>query len=350
MIASHRGAPPARTRFVVPAGSEASTPPERRGIARDGVRLLVVTPHGLVHRRFRDLPGLLSAGDVLVVNTSATLAAALHARHDDGRIVPLHVAGWLDPSLWIVEVRLQHNDGPDLNMREGDVLRLPGALMLRLVHPHPDSAAVTSRLWVAAASPTTEPLRYLARHGHPVTYRHVAADLPLSAYQTVYAAEPGSAEMPSAGRPFTIDLLGRVAAAGVIVAPLTLHAGLSSPEAHEPPAPEPYSVPESTARLVVEARRAGRRVIAVGTTVVRALETIGENGLGGSGWTDLVLGPDRPARLVSGLITGLHLPESSHLQLLEAVASAPLVDAAYLAAVQGGYLWHEFGDSMLFLP
>jgi S-adenosylmethionine:tRNA ribosyltransferase-isomerase len=352
VIAQPHGAARARPRFVVPAGFEASTPPERRGIARDGVRLLVVTPHGLVHQRFRDLPGLLGAGDVLVVNTSATLAAALSARQHDGRPALLHVSGWLDPSSWIVEVRRQDNAGPDLSAREGDVLRLPGALTLTLVRPHPDTRSLTSRLWLGAATPTTEPVHYLANHGHPITYRHSAAELPLSAYQNVYAAEPGSAEMPSAGRPFTTDLLGRLVAAGVRVAPVTLHAGVSSPESHEPPAPERYAVPDSTARLVADARRAGGRVIAVGTTVVRALETVGESGevVGGSGWTDLVLGQDRPARVVSGLITGLHLPESSHLLLLEAVAGADLVDAAYGAAVQAGYLWHEFGDSMLFLP
>jgi S-adenosylmethionine:tRNA ribosyltransferase-isomerase len=204
---------------------------------------------------------------------------------------------------------------------------------------------------VAAVAPDTEPLAYLGTHGRPIAYGHLLGNLPLSAHQTVYAEQPGSAEMPSAGRPFTRELLVRLVAAGITVAPLTLHAGVSSPELHEPPAPERYSVPPSTARLVEHTRRAGNRVVAVGTTVVRALETVAENGNTAlSGWTDLVLGPGHPARVVSGLVTGLHLPESSHLLLLDAVVGPRLVDDAYAAAVAGGYLWHEFGDSMLFLP
>jgi S-adenosylmethionine:tRNA ribosyltransferase-isomerase len=132
-----------------------------------------------------------------------------------------------------------------------------------------------------------------------------------------------------------------------------LHTGVSSPEAHEPPYPERFTVPEATARLVTGTRSAGRRVIAVGTTVTRALESAtDEDGVTApaAGWTDLVLGPDRPARVVNGLITGLHAPEASHLKLLEAVAGADLVEAAYRRAVAEHFLWHEFGDSMLFLP
>jgi S-adenosylmethionine:tRNA ribosyltransferase-isomerase len=159
--------------------------------------------------------------------------------------------------------------------------------------------------------------------------------------------------MASAGRPFTDRLLVRLMARGIAVVPLVLHTGVSSPELHEPPSPERFAVPDGTARLVNATRRAGSRVVAVGTTVTRALETVtGEDGVAqaGQGWTDLVLGPDRPARAVTGLITGLHAPEASHLQLLEAVAGPGLVARAYAAAVDQHFLWHEFGDSMLFLP
>jgi S-adenosylmethionine:tRNA ribosyltransferase-isomerase len=159
--------------------------------------------------------------------------------------------------------------------------------------------------------------------------------------------------MPSAGRPFTATLLVRLMAAGVTVAPVVLHAGVASPELHEPPSPERFVVPAATARLVASTRAAGRRVVAVGTTVVRALETVAEldgSVSPGQGWTDLVLSPARPARVVTGLISGLHEPEATHLLLLEAVAGADLVAAAYAAAVERRYLWHEFGDSMLFLP
>jgi S-adenosylmethionine:tRNA ribosyltransferase-isomerase len=344
-------APSPSTRFEIPVDGEASLPPELRGIARDGVRLLVATPTGFTHRRFRDLPGVLDAGDLVVVNTSATVPAALSACRADGVVATVHVSTWLDSSAWIVEIRSQDNAGPDLALVEDGVLRLPGEVTLTLVRRHPDPTASSSRLWLAAVAPITDLVPYLQKHGRPIVYRHLAQRLPLSAHQTFYADQPGSAEMPSAGRPFTFDLLARLMAAGIVVAPLVLHAGVSSPEFHESPAPERYVVPPSTARLVATARRAGKRVVAVGTTVVRALETDAENGgTGGGGWTDLVLGPGRPVRVVNGLITGLHLPESSHLLLLEAVAGAQLVQAAYTSAIDRGYLWHEFGDSMLFLP
>jgi S-adenosylmethionine:tRNA ribosyltransferase-isomerase len=145
----------------------------------------------------------------------------------------------------------------------------------------------------------------------------------------------------------------RLMARGVTVAPLVLHAGVSSQEKHEPPMPERFAVPAATARQVNSAREAGARVVAVGTTVVRALETVATPGgtvSPGHGWTDLVLGPDRPARAVTGLISGLHEPEASHLALLEAVAGPALVGRAYEAAVAERYLWHEFGDSTLLLP
>ena len=190
-------------------------------------------------------------------------------------------------------------------------------------------------------------------HGQPIRYGYVHGSFPLAAYQNVYATEPGSAEMASAGRPLTERLIVALVARGIPVLPVVLHTGVSSPELHEPPYPERYAVPEVTARLVTTTRRAGGRVVAVGTTVTRALETAtDDDGVvrPRSGWTDLVLGPDRPARTVTGLLTGLHAPEASHLQLLEAVAGRALVDEAYRAAVAEHYLWHEFGDAMLFLP
>jgi S-adenosylmethionine:tRNA ribosyltransferase-isomerase len=345
--------PRPRTRFELPAELEAALPPERRGLARDGVRLLVASPSGLSHHRFADLPGLLEAGDLVVVNTSATLPAALTAQRAGGRATPVHVSGWLDASTWIVEVRRADNRGPDLGIQPHDLLQLPGGVTLTLAHAYPDPATAMPRLWQMGVTPPTDPIAYLSQHGRPIAYTHVTTRAPLSDYQTVYADQPGSAEMVSAGRPFTTELLARLLAAGVTVAPLTLHAGVSSPEFQEPPAPERYSIPAHTARLVAATRGAGKRVVAVGTTVVRALETVvGFDGhIGsGSGWTDLVLGPERPAQVVTGLVTGLHLPESSHLLLLEAVAGPSLVHAAYAAAIETGYLWHEFGDSMLFLP
>jgi S-adenosylmethionine:tRNA ribosyltransferase-isomerase len=344
--------PEPAVRFVLPRAAEATAPPESRGLPRDGVRLLVARPDGIVHRRFRDLPALLSPGDLVVVNTSATLPAAVDGQLR-GRPRPVHVSGALDDGSWTVEVRLPDNSGPELDVTAGEELALPGGLVLRLAAAWPDPSASGSRLWRATPSRPARPAAYLSAHGHPVAYAYLSGRPRLRDVQTVFADEPGSAEMASAGRPFTAELVLRLAVRGVAVAPVVLHAGVSSPELHEPPLPERFGVPAPTATLVNATRAAGGRVVAVGTTVTRALETAAApDGTvrAAGGWTDLVLGPDRPARVVTGLVSGLHAPEASHLLLLEAVAGADLVRRAYDAALSGGYLWHEFGDSSVFLP
>ncbi len=328
-------------------------PPEHRGLPRDAVRLLVARGRTISHHRFHELATLLDPGDLLVVNTSATLPAALSGTRADGTPARLHVSGWIDPDTWIVEVRQQDNRGAHPGTRPGDVIQLPAGVGLTLTRAYPDPATQTSRLWLGAPLPAAHPVSYLRAHGRPITYAHHRGDFPLSDHQTVYADQPGSAEMASAGRPFTLPLVMRLITAGVTITPLTLHCGVSSAEFHEPPAPERYEVPESTARLVNVTRGDSRRVIAVGTTVARALETVAAPDgrvQAGRGWTDLVLGSDRPARVVAGLITGLHEPASSHLSLLEAIAGPELVGSAYEAALRLRYLWHEFGDSMLLLP
>jgi S-adenosylmethionine:tRNA ribosyltransferase-isomerase len=342
------------TRFVLPPDREATAPPERRGLARDGVRLLVAEPGHVAHRRFTDLADYLEPGDLLVVNTSATLPAALDARRSDGVPTVVHVSTTLDDGSWVVEPR--RADGPDRSVVVGEILTLADGVGLELVTPYPDPDATVTRLWRARTRPGRAAAEFLAAHGRPIGYGYLAASYPLAEYQTVYATQPAdgdmaSAEMASAGRPFTERLLVRLMARGVVVAPIVLHAGVSSPEKHEPPMPERFAVPAPTARLVGTTRAAGGRVVAVGTTVTRALETAADpDGTvhPASGWTDLVLGPDRAARVVDGLVTGLHAPEASHLLLLEAVAGAETVGRAYDAAVaHGDYLWHEFGDSTL---
>jgi len=333
-------------------GAEAAAPPEHRGLARDGVRLMAVRPEGITETTFRDLPGLLEPGDLVVVNTSATLPARLDVRRADGVLAPLHVSTSLDDGDWVVELRRPDNDGPDRGVEPGTVLDLPGGVRLRLLEGFPEPARA-SRLWRARPEPAVPAVAHLQRYGVPIRYGYLSAPVPLADAQNVYASEPGSAENASAGRPFTDRLLVRLMARGVPVVPVVLHAGVSSPELHEPPMAERYRVPEVAARLVNATRAAGNRVVAVGTTVTRALETAtGEDGVTrpAAGWTDLVLGPDRPARAVTGLLTGLHAPDASHLLLLEAVAGRALVDRAYARAAAGEYLWHEFGDTMLFLP
>ena len=317
---------------------EAAVPPEARGVSRDGVRLAVATPSGTVHATARDLPSYLSPGDLLVVNTSATVPSALPG---------VHVSTSLDDGSWVVELRQPSNAGPAVPV-PGEVVPLPGRVSLRIVAPHP---AGQTRLWRAVPSPPVDRVAYLEEWGRPIRYRYVRGSWPIGALQNVYATHPGSAEMPSAGRPLTASLLVSLMASGVVVAPLVLHTGVASQEKHEPPQPEEYAVPAATARLVNSTRAAGRRVVAVGTTVARALESTAFNGrvVASAGWTSLVLGPSRPTTVVDGLLTGLHEPEASHLDLLRAVAGPALVSRAY-ADLTPDYLWHEFGDSMLLLP
>lgn len=335
-----------RPQFVLPPERNAAAPPEARGLARDEVRLLVAGA-GLTHARFRELPCQLRAGDLVVVNNSATLAAAVDGRLDD---LPLavHFVTWLDDGGWVVELRTTaRTPFPADELSSGLVIRLPDGVRATLRGPWLPGGR---RLWVADL--TADPRQLLAVYGYAITYSYVPQRWSLSYYETVFGRVLGSAEMPSAARPFTERLVLDLVAACVGLAPITLHTGVSSPEAGEPPSPERFVVPESTARRVNETRAAGGRVIAVGTTVTRALETACD--AAGvvrpmRGWTELVLGPHRPARVVDGLLTGWHAPGASHLDLLVAVAGEATVHAAYAAALDTGYLWHEFGDSALLL-
>jgi S-adenosylmethionine:tRNA ribosyltransferase-isomerase len=307
-----------------------------------------------------DLPHVLRPGDLLVVNNSGTLPAALEGRLADGARVAVHVSS-AEPGAGgehLVELRRpRHGTSVPFGglvpspARPGLELSLPvgGALQL--------TGSFTARLWYARfrlpSRGGESVAAYLAQHGKPIRYSYVDRDWPLSAYQTVFAVEPGSSEMPSAARPFTPELVAALVSRGVLIAPITLHTGVASPEAHEAPYAERYKVPESTAHLVNHVRASGGRVVAIGTTAVRALESaVGSDGLvhAADGWTDLIITPQRGVRAVDGLLTGWHEPRASHLLMLEAVAGRPLLDLCYAEAIREGYLWHEFGDVNLLLP
>ncbi|WP_067826798.1 S-adenosylmethionine:tRNA ribosyltransferase-isomerase [Nocardia inohanensis] len=349
-----------RIDFVLPEELSATRPPEARGLARDEVRLMVCAGGTVAHARFRELPAYLRPGDLVVVNNSAMLSAALDVRYRD-RPAVLHFSTRLDNGDWAVELRDPHGTpwaGPA--PEPGARVQLPDGRTALLRRPW---LPRSNRLWVAGIEPgpasrrndevgaeAVEVAELLARHGRPITYSYVPERWSASFYRTVFGLRPGSAEMPSAGRPFTEALVTELVAGGVGVAPITLHTGVSSPEAGEPPSPERFEVPDVTARLVNATHAVGGRVIAVGTTVTRALESATD--ADGSvhpaaGWTELVLDGSRPARAVDGLITGWHAPGASHLHLLESVAGAQVVRAAYRAALESGYLWHEFGDTAL---
>ncbi|MEW2634460.1 S-adenosylmethionine:tRNA ribosyltransferase-isomerase [Streptomyces sp. NPDC048389] len=347
----------------VPDELSARTPAEQRGAGRDDVRLLLSRGTEVSHHRFGRLPGLLRAGDVLVVNTSATLAAAVDGRLG-GESVVVHFSTRGDQGhpgqgrgggRWAVELRRPDGAGstaPRAGGPAGAAVRLPDGGGLVLDEPLTPGA---DRLWWASVSVDVPTL--LRRYGRPIRYGYTARDQPLSAYQTVFALPSpdgsGSAEMPSAARPFTARVVAELVSRGVQFAPLVLHTGVASAEAHEPPYPERFDVPATTAWLVNAARAAGGRIVAVGTTAVRALESAaGADGVvrPASGWTDLIVTPRRGVRAVDGLLTGLHEPEASHLLMLEAVVGRPALTCAYAEALRHRYLWHEFGDVHLLLP
>lgn len=389
--------------FHLPKNLEAHEPPEARGQRRDGVRLLVgAATAGLVsgqvsggvsglasggvsgeasgganrgasglasgqangagsgeargepsgevsHHRFTDLPDLLRPGDVLVVNTSGTLPAAVPIVE---RPLTAHFSTEQRDGRWLVELRGNAGKAtkPYAGGAPGERLTLlgGGALTLRERYSR-------ERLWIADVDTGRyrSVSRLLAEQGRPIRYDYVRKPWPLSYYQTVFARVPGSAEMPSAARPFTAEVVTRLVAAGVLVVPIVLHTGVASPEAHERPYPEWFSVPEVTARVVNQAKRAGGRIIGVGTTAVRSIESAtDEQGVvhERSGWTELIITPDRGVRVIDGLLTGFHEPKASHLDMLAAIAPADLLERCYAAAIEGGYLWHEFGDVNLLLP
>ncbi|OSC41982.1 S-adenosylmethionine:tRNA ribosyltransferase-isomerase [Mycobacterium decipiens] len=335
------------------ATSHATEPPEARGVARDQVRLLVARPDGVDHARFADLGDHLRPGDLLVVNNSATLPAAVDG-HRAGYPVTVHFSCARAAKVWVVELRPAENATGYLpNVRVGDRVEMPGGGAVVVASSYPKPGVAGGRLWTARLVVEGDVVGYLARHGRPIRYSYVPHSWPLRYYQTVFARRPGSAEMPSAARPFSTELVTALVADGIAIAPVTLHAGVSSAEPDEPPAAEPFHVPPATARLVNLTRASGGRVIAVGTTVTRALESAA-NADGAvrqaDGWTDLMLGPARLGRVVDGLITGWHDAGASHLLLLEAVAGRQLVATAYREAGGHGYLGHEFGDSALLLP
>ncbi|MFF9276568.1 S-adenosylmethionine:tRNA ribosyltransferase-isomerase [Streptomyces griseosporeus] len=359
----------------VPEQLSARVPAEQRGpgLDRDAVRLLVSRGTEVAHHAFRELPALLRAGDVLVVNTSPTLAAAVDGSVGHTRVV-VHFSTRGDDGRWAVELREPDGRGTTrarAGTYAGEEVRLPGRLRLLLQEPVSEGSG---RLWWARVSggPTgavgdagTDGTGaadravpgLLREYGRPIRYSYTERDQPLSVYQTVFAVPSpdgaGSAEMPSAGRPFTARTVLELVRRGVQFAPVTLHTGVASEEAHEPPYPERFSVPGASARAVNAARAGGGRVVAVGTTAVRAVESAaGADGVvrARAGWTDLVVTPERGVRVVDGLLTGLHEPEASHLLMLEAVAGAAAVRRAYEEALRGCYLWHEFGDVHLVLP
>ncbi len=335
--------------FPRPADLQATAPPEMRGLSRDEARLMVSTPAGHVHAQFRQLADFLRPGDLLVVNHSATLPASLPASGSPGAFI-VNLSTNFGRGLWVAEPRWSPARPGPLPLAAGETIHVAG-LDARLVAPYPG----LPRLWFVQFQGDVEAAMRL--HGTPIRYGYVEKAYPLDAYQTIFATVPGSAEMPSAAQPFTPRVVAALRAKGITIAGIVLHTGVSSLEVEvervedHPLYPEPFQVPLATTRAVNDARREGRRVIAVGTTVVRALESAwdGSQVRPMTAFTRLYVHPGRGVHVVDGLITGLHDPVTSHLAMLYTLASQELIQSAYAEAVEKRYLWHEFGDSHLIL-
>ena len=284
------------------------------------IQLRVSQQQQLEQLSFDQLGRVLRPGDLLVVNDSATLPASVDNH--------LHYSGQLEDGSWLVEPRQPQGIGTvPLAWSAERLIELP-ELGPRRLTPWPESG----RLWRLENAP--EPIAYLNKYGAPIRYSHTQRELPLAAYQSFFARVPGSAEMPSAGRPFTREMIR-----GLDIASLTLHTGVSSLENHEMPYPEWFQVPEDTWRRV----RQARRVIAVGTTVLRALETAAGGQM--QGWTRHIVTPQNFRHSVDGLLTGMHDPTSTHRWMLQALLPSDELERAY----QGTFNAHEFGDMHLIL-
>ena len=336
--------------FDRPEHLQATAPPETSGLNRDDVRLLVTTPDGNTHARFNDLPEFLKPGDLVVVNESATIPASLPAEGSVGKFI-LNLSTDYGDGLWLAEPRWSASEPGPLPLTEGETIRLPG-LIGRLVSTYPG----LKRLWFVRIQGNVEAA--MAEHGSPIRYGYLDQDFPLEAYQTIFARVPGSAEMPSAARPFSQPVIDNLIIKGVEIAAIVLHTGISSLEVDsrvledQAMFPEPFEVSPETAKAVTAAKSEDRRVIAVGTTVVRALESAwdGVQVRPVSGFTRLYVHPRRGVHVVDGLLTGFHDPMASHLAMLYALAGEEVVRSAYAQAVAHHYLWHEFGDTNLILP
>jgi S-adenosylmethionine:tRNA ribosyltransferase-isomerase len=337
--------------FVLPPELAAQAPAERRGLNRDAARLLVVDRwfHLARHTSFDHLGDFLRPGDLLVFNSSRTLPASLLGSVAGGPEVELRLAEHLPDGSWLALVICRAGELFACGIHEGMVVEFGKGLTATIGQRDER----IGRLWrVSFSASGAALLDLLYKLGRPVRYEYVSAPWGLDYYQTVYAREPGSAEMPSAGRAFTWKLLFDLKRRGIETASIVLHTGLSSyldddMDARHLASEEEYFVSEEAAAKINRARRAGRRVIAVGTTVVRALESVADEAghvTARHGYTRLRITANHTLRAVDGLLTGLHEPEASHLDLLTAFLPAEVIRETYEEAVRLGYLWHEFGD------
>ena len=337
--------------FTLPEELAAKEPPERRGLSRDRVRLMAIDRalNKVTHTKFDRLGDFLNPGDLLVFNSSRTLPASLKGCEDNGTCLEIRLAQKLPDDSWLALLLCQQGELFSCGLRSGMELDFGLGLTTTVVKRD----TYIPRLWqIRFNHQDTELIDLLYRLGQPVRYEYVSAPWDLDYYQTVYAVEPGSAEMPSAGRAFTWKLLFDLKRKGIETTNIVLHTGLSSYmddelDAQHPASEEEYFISDTAAQKITLARRRGGRIIAVGTTVVRALESVAEETgkvIAKHGYTRLHINANHRLKAVDGLLTGMHEPEASHLDLLTAFLASHQIKDAYSEAVQKQYLWHEFGD------
>lgn len=332
--------------FQVPEYLNASIPAEYRGIQRDQVRLMAldINTGKSYHNTFYELDAYLKEGDLLVLNNSRTIPAVLKGKRGK-QTIEIRLSRKISDNEWEALVV-----GGVFGV--GEKINLPGDLTATIKGQGNEAPLVI----LSFSKSGVDLYNDIYKYGEPIHYEYIDTPWPIEMYQTVYASVPGSVEMPSAGRAFSWKLLNKLKRKGVNIAFIQLHAGLSyygndrwpNPSKHV----EAYSVPEETAALINKTKANKGCVIAVGTTVVRALETVAEHtGIvkAQEGITGLYIKKGFPLKVVDGLITGFHEPEASHLDLLTAFIDEKLLMDAYRDALTEGYLWHEFGDMNLIL-
>ena len=335
--------------FYLPPSLNASKPPERRGLRRDQVKMMVLDKlnGNVVHDQFLQIDNYLNAGDILVLNNSRTIPAILKAEWNrNGKVIGTNVEFRLarkkNDSIWEVLIVSK-------NVKSGDCFRFSEKLQAKVVGEVFRSPLKMIKFNLEGKDLYNE----IYSMGEPIRYEYIQHPWNLDYYQTVFASQPGSVEMPSAGRAFSWELLLRLQQKGVKLAFLQLHTGLSyllddqydhSPEEHF----EEYSLRQEDIEAIVKAKASGGKVIAAGTTVVRALETAAATS-NLEGWTNLYITSDYKLQLVDGIITGFHEPKASHLDMLAAFVDEKKLFDAYNIAIEQHYLWHEFGDINLII-
>lgn len=341
--------------FELPRSLACPKPTEERDLSRDDVRLLVTSGESsVIHSHFKCFADYLHKEDVLVVNTSATQGAAFPVMLPDGRQGVVHFSTKVDDERWMIEIRevIGNKTIRWHNGQENMIFELPEGGKIKLLAKYYEKRELLN-LWVARFESDLSPQSYMASYGQPIQYENLSQSYPLEYYQTYFSFHPGSSEMPSAGRGFTQPLINKLLDKGVIIAPILLHTGVSSLEENEQPYPEYMEVDHVSASIVNKAKRNGNRIVAVGTTATRAIESATDQH--GSvnahkGYTDLYITADYQMKTINSLLTGFHEPRASHLHMLQSLAGLEHVRRAYAAAISDQYFWHQFGDLHLIIP